>query len=118
MLIEACFSKGRRAMRFFFLEKETREIFGLMISTKFLQAFEPPIDMSQDIDINENENQENVLDGYLQTQTAHNYQGSSAPLGHPINGTNASGPGSSYQGVSNVACEPFGRSNATEVYIL
>lgn len=79
-----------------------------------LQAFEPPIDMSLDIGINEHENLENVLDGHLQTQTGHNSQGSSATMGQPINGSNVSGPESSYQGVSNVACESFGRSNAIE----
>lgn len=71
--------------------------------------------MSQDMDINEHENSENFHDGHLQTQTADNSQGSSTSSGQPINGSSVSGPESSYQGLSNLVCEPFGRSNAIEV---
>lgn len=76
--------------------------------------------MSQDIDIDENENLENVSADHLQTQTAQNAGESSTCLGQPtsISGHEASfGVLSNPNGKSNVACEPFGRNDTIEVDI-
>lgn len=82
-----------------------------------LQAFEPPIDMSQHIDGHENENPENAPNGHLHVQTSQNSDESSICLGHPISvtGSDASRLNiSSFCGEADMACEPLGKNTEIE----
>ncbi|XP_020250283.1 uncharacterized protein LOC109827684 isoform X2 [Asparagus officinalis] len=82
-----------------------------------LQAFEPPIDMSQNIDIDEHENLEHAVDQNLQTQ-AQNTRETSIDSGQPFPsiGSEDSGPESYHiQRESNTDSGPSGRNNEIEI---
>ncbi|KAJ6846566.1 carnosine N-methyltransferase-like [Iris pallida] len=82
-----------------------------------LQAFEPPLDMSQNFDIDESENVENLGSSHIQSKTDQNPEINNC-RGQPIliSGNDASGPESSrFRLESAGMCKPL-RSNDKEEF--
>lgn len=84
---------------------------------EMLQAFEPPLDMSQDIDFDEREKTEDASDYHIHSESTRNFGQNSTSSGQPttVRKSDASGiETSSFKGVNIVPCESLNQNNEKE----